>query len=126
MKTLFRLTGLVKPYFFWMALAALIGFATTGSGIGLLMTSAYIIAKAALQPPMVTLQLGIAGVRFFGLARGIFRYAERLISHNIPLNRISKVSFFSYLLKSLEDIPPIIMQLKTCAICLSFFEASGA
>ena len=60
MKTIFRLTGLVKPYFWWMALAALIGFATTGSGIGLLMTSAYIIAKAALQPPIVTLQLGIA------------------------------------------------------------------
>ena len=41
MKTLFRLTGLVKPYFFWMALAALIGFATTGSE-----TSGYITAIA--------------------------------------------------------------------------------
>ncbi len=104
MKTFFRLIALVKPYFFWMALAALIGFATTGSGIGLLMTSAYIIAKAALQPPMVTLQLGIAGVRFFGLARGVFRYAERLISHNITFKILAKLRVWFY--DAIEPLAP--------------------
>ncbi len=104
MKTLFRLTGMVKPYFWWMALAALIGFATTGSGIGLLMTSAYIIAKAALQPPMVTLQLGIAGVRFFGLARGVFRYIERLISHNITFKILAKLRLWFY--DAIEPLAP--------------------
>ncbi len=104
MKTLFRLTGLVKPYFWWMALAALIGFATTGSGIGLLMTSAYIIAKAALQPPMVALQVGIAGVRFFGLARGVFRYAERLISHNITFKILAKLRLWFY--DAIEPLAP--------------------
>ena len=104
MKTFFRLTGLVKPYFWWMALAALIGFATTGSGIGLLMTSAYIIAKAALQPPMVTLQLGIAGVRFFGLARGVFRYIERLISHNITFKILAKLRVWFY--DAIEPLAP--------------------
>ncbi len=104
MKTFFRLIALVKPYFWWMALAALIGFATTGSGIGLLMTSAYIIAKAALQPPMVTLQLGIAGVRFFGLARGVFRYAERLISHNITFKILAKLRVWFY--DAIEPLAP--------------------
>ncbi len=104
MKIFFRLIALVKPYFFWMALAALIGFATTGSGIGLLMTSAYIIAKAALQPPMVTLQLGIAGVRFFGLARGVFRYAERLISHNITFKILAKLRVWFY--DAIEPLAP--------------------
>jgi ATP-binding cassette subfamily C protein CydC len=104
MKTIFRLTGLVKPYFWWMALAALIGFATTGSGIGLLMTSAYIIAKAALQPPIVTLQLGIVGVRFFGLARGVFRYAERLISHNITFRILAKLRLWFY--DAIEPLAP--------------------
>ncbi|MEI6651904.1 MAG: thiol reductant ABC exporter subunit CydC [Chlorobiaceae bacterium] len=104
MKTIFRLTGLVKPYFWWMAIAALIGFATTGSGIGLLMTSAYIIAKAALQPPIVTLQLGIAGVRFFGLARGVFRYAERLISHNITFRILAKIRLWFY--DAIEPLAP--------------------
>ena len=104
MKTFFRLIALVKPYFWWMALAALIGFATTGSGIGLLMTSAYIIAKAALQPPMVTLQLGIVGVRFFGLARGVFRYAERLISHNITFRILAKLRLWFY--DAIEPLAP--------------------
>ncbi len=104
MKIFFRLIALVKPYFWWMAFAALIGFATTGSGIGLLMTSAYIIAKAALQPPMVTLQLGIVGVRFFGLARGVFRYAERLISHNITFRILAKLRLWFY--DALEPLAP--------------------
>ncbi|MCX6179839.1 MAG: thiol reductant ABC exporter subunit CydC [Chlorobiales bacterium] len=104
MKIFFRLTSLVKPYFWWMALAALIGFATTGSGIGLLMTSAYIIAKAALQPPIAALQLGIAGVRFFGFARGVLRYAERLISHNITFKILSKLRLWFY--DAIEPLAP--------------------
>ena len=104
MKIFIRLTSLVKPYFWWIALAALIGFATTGSGIGLLMTSAYIIAKAALQPPMAALQLGIVGVRVFGLARGVFRYAERLISHNITFKILSKLRLWFY--DAIEPLAP--------------------
>jgi len=104
MKIFIRLTSLVKPYFWWIALAALIGFATTGSGIGLLMTSAYIIAKAALQPPMAALQLGIVGVRVFGLARGVLRYAERLISHNITFKILSKLRLWFY--DAIEPLAP--------------------
>ena len=104
MKTLLRLTGLVKPYFWWMALAAIIGFATTGSGIGLLMTSAYLIAKAALQPPLAALELGIVGVRFFGLARGVFRYIERLISHNITFKILAKLRLWFY--DAIEPLAP--------------------
>ncbi len=104
MKTFFRLTALVKPYFWWMALAAIIGFATTGSGIGLLMTSGYIIAKAALQPPMGALQLGIIGVRVFSIARGVLRYAERLISHNITFKILAKLRLWFY--DAIEPLAP--------------------
>ena len=104
MKIFFRLTSLVKPYFWWMALAALIGFATTGSGIGLLMTSAYIIAKAASQPTMAALQLSIAGVRIFGLARGLLRYVERLISHNITFKILTKLRLWFY--DAIEPLAP--------------------
>ncbi len=104
MKTFLRLTALVKPYFWWMALAALIGFATTGSGIGLLMTSGYIIAKAALQPPMSALQLGIVGVRFFGLARGALRYAERLLSHDATFRILTKLRLWFY--DAIEPLAP--------------------
>ncbi len=104
MKIFFRLIALVKPYFWWMALAALIGFATTGSGIGLLMTSAYIIAKAALQPPTGSLQFGIIGVQLFSLGRGVFRYAERLISHNITFRILAKLRLWFY--DAIEPLAP--------------------
>jgi ATP-binding cassette subfamily C protein CydC len=104
MKTFFRLTAIVKPYFWWMALAALIGFATTGSGIGLLMTAGYIIAKAALQPPIGALQLGIIGVRFFGLARGVLRYAERLVSHNTTFRILARLRLWFY--DAVEPLAP--------------------
>jgi len=87
-----------------MALAALIGFATTGSGIGLLMTAGYIIAKAALQPPAATLELSILGVRVFGLARGVLRYAERLISHNITFKILAKLRLWFY--DAIEPLAP--------------------
>lgn len=104
MKTFLRLAALVKPYFWWMALVAFIGFATTGSGIGLLMTSGYIIAKAALQPPMSALHLGIAGVRFFGIARGVLRYAERLLSHDTTFRILTKLRLWFY--DAIEPLAP--------------------
>jgi len=104
MKTFLRLVGLVRPFFWWMLLAAIAGFAATGSGIGLLMTSAYIIAKAALQPPMSDIQLGMAGVRFFGIARGAFRYAERLISHDATFRILARLRLWFY--DALEPLAP--------------------
>ncbi len=104
MKTFLRLTAVVRPYYLWMSLAALIGFATTGSGIGLLVTSGYIIAKAALLPPPGALQLGIIGVRFFGIARGVLRYAERLISHNTTFRILAGLRLWFY--DAIEPLAP--------------------
>ena len=93
----FRLLKIAKEYKLWMLLAAFVGFLTIGSSIGLMMTSAYIIAKAALHPSIMELQVGIVGVRFFGIARGIFRYMERYISHEVTFNLLAKfrVWFFN-------------------------------
>jgi ATP-binding cassette, subfamily C, bacterial CydC len=107
MKTFLRLAAIVRPYYLWMALAALIGFATTGSGIGLLVTSGYIIAKAALQPPLGALQLGIIGVRVFGVARGILRYAERLVAHSTTFRILAKLRLWFF--DALEPLAPARM-----------------
>jgi hypothetical protein len=66
-----------------MALAVALGAATVASGVGLLATSAYVISAAALHPSIADLSVAITGVRFFGLARGVFRYLERYVSHSV-------------------------------------------
>ncbi|HID37896.1 MAG TPA: thiol reductant ABC exporter subunit CydC [Calditrichaeota bacterium] len=104
MKEIFRLFKLAAPFKYWMALAAVLGFITIGSGIGLLMTSAYIIAKAALHPSIADLQVGIVGVRFFGISRGVFRYLERLISHETTFRLLAK--FREWFYSALEPLAP--------------------
>ena len=104
MRIIIRLLKLVYPYKWWMLLAALLMFLTIGSNVGLLMTSAYIIAKAALHPSIAELEIGIVGVRFFGITRGIFRYLDRLISHKTTFRLLAyfRVTFF----RALESLTP--------------------
>jgi ATP-binding cassette subfamily C protein CydC len=79
--TLFRVLGFLLPAWRWVGLSTLLSTATIAAGIGLIGTSAYLISAAALQPSIAALQVAIVGVRFFGLSRGVFRYLERLVSH---------------------------------------------
>jgi len=65
------------------------GVASIASSIGLLTVSAYLISSAALHPPLLDLTLAIVGVRFFGIARAVFRYLERLVSHDLSLHLLA-------------------------------------
>ena len=56
------------------------------SSVGLLLTSAWLIVRAAEHPPVLYLMVAIVSVRFFGLGRAIFRYAERLLTHDAALS----------------------------------------
>jgi ATP-binding cassette subfamily C protein CydC len=64
----------------------------------------YLIARAAEQPEMAALSLGVVGVRFFGLSRGVFRYADRLFSHSLAFKELKK--FRLHLYKILEPLVP--------------------
>jgi thiol reductant ABC exporter CydC subunit len=99
-----RLLKLAVPFAGWMALAALLGFATVGSGIGLMTTSAWIIATAALHPSIADLQVAIVGVRFFGIARGVFRYLERYVSHQITFRLLARLRVWFY--AAIEPLAP--------------------
>ncbi|PWH13571.1 MAG: thiol reductant ABC exporter subunit CydD, partial [Anaerolineae bacterium] len=88
----------------WISLAVLLGWAAIFSNVGLLSTSAYIIAFAALQPSIALLQTAIVGVRFFGISRGVFRYLERLMSHRVTLDLLSKMRVWFY--RALEPRVP--------------------
>ncbi len=103
-QTLIKILKLLSPYKWWMLLASLLGFLTIGSSIGLLMTSAYVIAKAALHPHIGELSIAIVGVRFFGISRGLLRYAERLFSHEVTFNLLAK--FRVWFFKTIEPLVP--------------------
>ena len=53
-------------------------------------TSGWLITRAAEQPPVLYLMAAIVGVRAFGLARPVFRYAERLVSHDVALRLLAE------------------------------------
>jgi ATP-binding cassette subfamily C protein CydCD len=63
-------------------LGALLGVAALGSGLALTATAAWLIARASQQPPILTLSVAVVAVRTFGLAKGVLRYLERLVSHD--------------------------------------------
>lgn len=52
------------------------------SAVLLIGVSAYLITRAAEQPPILYLGLLVVGVRAFALSRAFFRYLERLSSHD--------------------------------------------
>jgi len=99
-----RLLQLAAPFKGWMALSVLLGAVTIGSSLGLLATSAWIIATAALRPSVADLAVAIVGVRFFGIARGVFRYLERLVSHHVNFSLLARLRVWFY--TALEPLAP--------------------
>jgi ATP-binding cassette, subfamily C, bacterial CydCD len=99
-----RLLKLLAPFAGRVLLSTVLGFATIGSGIGLMTTAAYIISSAALHPSIADLQVAIVGVRFFGLSRGVFRYLERLVSHDVTFRLIARWRVWFY--QALEPLAP--------------------
>jgi thiol reductant ABC exporter CydC subunit len=79
-----------------LALGVLLGALAIACGVGLLATSAWLISSAALQPPILVLEVAIVAVRAFGLGRGVFRYAERLVSHDAAFRALSRLRLAVY------------------------------
>jgi ATP-binding cassette, subfamily C, bacterial CydCD len=99
-----RLIKLLSPFAGRILLSIFLGFATIASGIGLMATAAYIISSAALHPSIAELQVAIVGVRFFGLSRGVFRYLERLVSHDVTFRLLARWRVWFY--QALEPLAP--------------------
>jgi ATP-binding cassette subfamily C protein CydCD len=70
--------------------AIALGALSAASGVALTATAGWLITRASTQPPVLTLMVAIVGVRAFGLARPVLRYAERLISHEQALGRLAE------------------------------------
>ncbi len=71
--------------------AALLGALASGCAVGLMATSAWLIARAAQQPPVLYLMVAIVAVRTFGIGRGVLRYLERLVSHDAAFRVLGRI-----------------------------------
>lgn len=87
-----------------VALSILLGSFTIGSSVALMGTSAWLISMAALHPSIAALDLAIVGVRFFGIARAVFRYLERLVTHGVTLQALRNLRVWFY--QRLEPLAP--------------------
>jgi len=87
-----------------LLLAGILGALALLSSVALMATSAYLISMAALQPPILTLQVAFVGVRAFGIGRGVFRYAERLVGHDAALRTLAGTRLAVY--EALARISP--------------------
>ncbi|TYL51059.1 thiol reductant ABC exporter subunit CydC [Agromyces mariniharenae] len=74
-----------------LALAVLLGLASAASSVALLACSAWLIARAAEQPPVLYLSLAVVGVRAFALGRAVFRYLERLVGHDASFRQLAAI-----------------------------------
>ena len=101
------LLGFLRGHESLVALSVLLGALTIGANVSLLGTSAWLIAAAALQPPLGSLYVAIVGVRFFGIARAAFRYAERLISHDVTFRVLARLRVWLY--RQLEPLFPALL-----------------
>jgi ATP-binding cassette subfamily C protein CydC len=67
-------------------------------------TSAWLISTAAIATSVADLGVAVVGTRFFGIARGLLRYAERLVSHDVTFRLLSRLRVWFY--EKLEPLAP--------------------
>jgi thiol reductant ABC exporter CydC subunit len=101
---LLRAAATARPVLGRLVLALLAGVAAAGAAVALTATSAWLISRAAQQPPVLTLIVAIVAVRFFGIARGVFRYLERLASHDAAFRWLADLRVAVY--ERLERLAP--------------------
>ena len=87
-----------------VALSAGLGVLAVGFGVGLMTAAGYLISRAAEQPPILALTVTIVAVRFFGLARPIARYLERVASHDVALRALGRIRTRFY--ERIEPLAP--------------------
>jgi thiol reductant ABC exporter CydC subunit len=80
------------------------GTLAAACSVGLLATSAWLIARSAQRPPVLYLMVPVAAVQAFGIGRGVFRYAERLAGHDAALRVLAGLRVSAY--DRLERLAP--------------------
>ncbi|OLO32264.1 ABC transporter [Streptomyces sp. MNU77] len=87
-----------------LTLALLLGSLAVGSAVGLMAVSGWLISRASEEPPVMYLMMAVTATRAFGIGRAVFRYAERLVSHDAVLKLLAELRVAVY--RGLERITP--------------------
>ncbi|WP_328880572.1 thiol reductant ABC exporter subunit CydD [Streptomyces sp. NBC_00299] len=87
-----------------LVLALVLGSLALGSAVGLMATSGWLISRASQQPPVLYLMVAVTATRAFGIGRAMFRYAERLMSHDAVLRMLADTRVAVY--RRLERLAP--------------------
>ncbi|MGW2644985.1 thiol reductant ABC exporter subunit CydD [Streptomyces sp. NPDC001393] len=99
-----RVRALAGPQRGRLVLASLLGGLALGSAVGLMATSGWLISRASQQPPVLYLMVAVTATRAFGIGRAVFRYAERLASHDAVLRMLADTRVAVY--RRLERLAP--------------------
>ncbi|MDR7384468.1 thiol reductant ABC exporter subunit CydC [Promicromonospora iranensis] len=88
-----------------VAAAIGLGVLALGCAIGLAAVAAWLVARAAQMPPVLTLSVAVVAVRAFGIGRGVLRYCERLASHDVALRGMAALRANLYDRLAADDRP---------------------
>lgn len=103
-RALWRATRLLRPVSGRLVAATVLAAAAAGSAVALMAVSAWLVTRAAQQPPVLVLMVAIVSVRAFGLGRGVLRYLERLAAHDAALRALGAIRVRAY--RRLERLAP--------------------
>jgi ATP-binding cassette subfamily C protein CydCD len=79
-----------------LAAGITLGALAMAAGVALTGTSGWLITRASEHPPLLTLAVAVVGVRFFGIARPVLRYLERLVSHHAAFSVLAATRVHIY------------------------------
>jgi ATP-binding cassette subfamily C protein CydC len=88
---LLRLLAMARPLRGRLLLAAAAGAAATGCGVALLAVSGFLLARASQHPAIIAISVAVVAVRALSIGRGVFRYLERLASHDVAFRVLAQV-----------------------------------
>jgi ATP-binding cassette, subfamily C, bacterial CydC len=103
-RPLLRLLRLARPMRTQLLLSVLAGAGATGCGVALLAVSGFLLARASQHPSIVAISLAVVAVRGLSVGRGVFRYLERLASHDVAFRVLADVRVAIY--RRLERLAP--------------------
>ncbi|GAA2615725.1 thiol reductant ABC exporter subunit CydD [Streptomyces spororaveus] len=99
-----RVRGVARAWQGRFRLGLLLGALAVGCSVGLMAVSGWLISRASEQPPVLYLMVAVTATRAFGMGRAVFRYAERLVSHDAVLRMLADLRVSVY--RRLERIAP--------------------